>query len=941
MMCSVEMGQGARGPSWTLAGASVSPGNRLREVFLMSRSARSVRGMIVLCVAVLGSLALGAGSAQAHVAHEKISEFSSHGSVPTGVAVNQSTSNVYVANFETSNIFEFNSTGTEVLHGEAPITGADTPSGSFGGHLNIAVDSSTGDLYVPDEVHGVVDKLTSEGVFICELNEGEAACPGAKSPEAFSGPEAVAVDPATGYVYVSDRGHNVIDVFSASGAYINQFAGSGELSISEPRDLKVDSLGDVFVAAKTSQFSNEGHAFGVVEFKPSAEPPSGETTWSSSAFATTENASAIAINPANGVFVANTGSPSIITEYSSAGAMLSTFGAEVPVGYGLAVNDTSGTVYYSNLVGNNVFLYDTFNAATVTTGAVSAVTHTGAKVEGTVNPEGLTINSCFFKYGAQTKPCDLSGAEIGTGNAPVTVSAELTGLEPGTKYPYQLVAEAEGREDKGTEAEFETVPLVTLTSEPATGISPEAATLNGTLTPLQAGEVEYYIEYGTEEPYAKTPIHTHVVEPEEVGTPVKVEEPVTGLAPAVSSTEYHFRLTAVLEGKTFQGELLSFSTPPVATASTEAATNLTGESATLNGKANVLAGSAGYYFEYFQSEGEEPTKTEELQLGLGEHAVSADVTGLEPNRPYHFRIVVTPSNPSTPIQGALEEFTTKVAPPAISNQAAGSLQRHGARLAGEVNPENGETTYHFEYAPAQSYSETGQYSASSAPATIPAGEAGRAPLPAGPVTLSELVAGTLYHYRLTATNAGGTTHGPDATFTTTAPKLPALAGESAQVTSQTTATLSGEINTQGLPGTYAFETGSDTSYGTPTFGRIQGASETPSTVTLALSQLLPGTIYHYRLVATNEDGTVAGGDHVFQTPGFPTTITAPLTPSLIPFTPPNEPTAPGPKSKPKPPTRAQQLAKALKACAKKPKHKRAACIRQAKKKYGPVKKKKR
>ena len=40
------------------------------------------------------------------------------------------------------------------------------------------------------------------------------------------------------------------------------------------------------------------------------------------------------------------------------------------------------------------------------------------------------------------------------------------------------------------------------------------------------------------------------------------------------------------------------------------------------------------------------------------------------------------------------------------------------------------------------------------------------------------------------------------------------------------------------------------------------------------------------------------------------------------------------KPKPKPPTRAQLLAKALKACKKKPKKQRAACESQAKRKYG-------
>jgi hypothetical protein len=48
-------------------------------------------------------------------------------------------------------------------------------------------------------------------------------------------------------------------------------------------------------------------------------------------------------------------------------------------------------------------------------------------------------------------------------------------------------------------------------------------------------------------------------------------------------------------------------------------------------------------------------------------------------------------------------------------------------------------------------------------------------------------------------------------------------------------------------------------------------------------------------------------------------------------------TAPAPPAKAKPLTRQQKLAKALKQCRKKPKHKRAACERQARKRYAPVK----
>lgn len=46
---------------------------------------------------------------------------------------------------------------------------------------------------------------------------------------------------------------------------------------------------------------------------------------------------------------------------------------------------------------------------------------------------------------------------------------------------------------------------------------------------------------------------------------------------------------------------------------------------------------------------------------------------------------------------------------------------------------------------------------------------------------------------------------------------------------------------------------------------------------------------------------------------------------------------PPPNARPKPPTRAQKLAKALKACAKKPRSRRHACKAQAMSRYGPIK----
>jgi hypothetical protein len=201
-----------------------------------------------------------------------------------------------------------------------------------------------------------------------------------------------------------------------------------------------------------------------------------------------------------------------------------------------------------------------------------------------------------------------------------------------------------------------------------------------------------------------------------------------------------------------------------------------------------------------------------------------------------------------------------------------------------------------------------------------------------------LAPGRTYHYTVQVTNPAGTITTPDATFTT-APAAPptAVTGGASNVT-LTTATVSGTINPEGLETSYEFDLGTDTTYGTSIYGEA-GAAEGPTELLVPLRNLAPGATYHYRIVAINSDGRVYGADQAFTTPAYSAPIVLPSALPLLSTPGIAFPTETGTTVTSRTLTNAQKLANALKVCKKKPKKRRAGCVKQAHKRYPGVKKK--
>jgi hypothetical protein len=269
--------------------------------------------------------------------------------------------------------------------------------------------------------------------------------------------------------------------------------------------------------------------------------------------------------------------------------------------------------------------------------------------------------------------------------------------------------------------------------------------------------------------------------------------------------------------------------------------------------------------------------------------------------------------------------------PYLGGEATSTVTGLTAKIEGKVNPAGVSATCSVEYGL------TTAYGASATCASSPG--AGSALVPVN-AEITGLAVKKTYHYRLVATNANGTVKGIDQKFVTPATAAPTVTTGASSGITQTSATVAGTVTPNGANVTSCrIEYGASVLYGSqvPCSPASPGAGTSVVPVTGALAGLLPATEYHYRVVATNGVGTGEGADMTFKTEAVPPVEKPAEKPVEKPAEKPVEKPAEKPVVK-KPLTRGQLLALAIKKCKKLPKHKQAACIKKAKKKYAPPRK---
>jgi hypothetical protein len=662
---------------------------------------------------------------------------------PTGVAVDQSTHTVFVADESNHRIDEFEEStghfirafGFGVVNGARELQVCTTVTGCANGlnpatngvgirPVNLAVEESTGDVYAYDyELHRV-ERFSSEGQFLLMFGKGVdqgphhpgdlctaediaggdkcgAGSSGAGAGELGLGAAPLALD-ASGNVWVGDV--NRVERFNAKGEYVSQVAlpaASGEV-----QSLAVDGAGDFYTLRRP-----------VDEEQQITPPAAGEYTL------TFEGQTTAPIP-------AGAGGEAI----QKALEALSTIGPH-NVGGSLPGAGVPRVTFIGALGGKDV------EQLTVSGGSPSAVVTTRQGVSPLLakrSPTGEVLKT----FDASGSPNALAFDPEGSGVLYVSDQSGLDGVFQGAatllSYDASTGAQTEafgagevignptdnalafgdaakalfvaGGEVLQSFPEPAAGPLLTFASSRASAVGKTNATLDATIN-SEGAATTYRFQYITQaqfsadgESFGAGTVET--LESSSIGEDFQahaVSHAISGLIPA---TAYRFRVVAVNSNAPFgiDGETAGFQTLPPAAIDSTSVADVTSTAAMLQAEINPLADATTYRFEYlteeaFKADGESfagpdlpilvPQPDAAIGSGSEDVAVAQPVGALAPDTAYRYRVVVrnavSEANGGS-FPGPVRAFTTQAAggPLALADNRRWEMvsppDKHGALL---------------------------------------------------------------------------------------------------------------------------------------------------------------------------------------------------------------------------------------------------------------------
>lgn len=483
----------------------------------------------------------------------------------------------------------------------------------------LAVDNSTGldadkgDVYVTNEINDIVDEFSAQGAFISQVSVPGVHL-GQLTVDDYAGPH-------EGYVYVAGPGNGVIYAFSPGLGSTEELI----TGLSKPTDVTVDEAGDVFVSEE------EGR---VLEFNETGKPIKSDGA------------------------VVGIGENAVVEGFSEQMAVLAinANGTELYV-----ASPDALTVKYvltnEKYIANQAPLTKPEDPTVTSEEPIDAPYELSGKV-GTVN--GLTVsrsNDVYIAEWVVTKgqfsplrpPYVLENdyrvavyepngnmiTNFGSGILSTAVAGVGINEESGEAYIADLAT-------TGVVHYPAHVSVFTVGERPVAPVTESYSQSDGTVVfngSLAGGQTTYRFAYNKGSSCQGEGSQTTVAVAASGAQPVHAE--VSNLA---RSTQYSFCLVAMnTYGATF-GSPLSFETGEVAPNIANVSVSIGVEAGTLSAQINPEGVASSYYVEYGPNVAY-GSKTQETPVGSGEKftGVSTTLIGLEPSKLYHYRVVAMSS----------------------------------------------------------------------------------------------------------------------------------------------------------------------------------------------------------------------------------------------------------------------------------------------------------
>jgi hypothetical protein len=394
---------------------------------------------------------------------------------------------------------------------------------------SIAVNAETGDVYVADKGNRRIEVFKADGEFIEawgwgvasgaeEMQTCTAGCLTGLSGEGngqFEAPAAVAVDQATGDVFVLDgeRATGVVQVFSPAGAFQTSFGTRGQATadeIQQPGGLAVGPDGKAYISDEGEAFGprvmvfSAAHSYetaiglGIVEFPHAVAVDAegdvfvsdedavwkflasgalsyrhSEASFSLQSMTVDQSSGTVTYFVACGTFKPEVGCIAEYVQLDTKGQISERFvaaaGQEATVGLafnpGLSLSGRPAGVLYAadeGLREGFILAEPVPVVASVEAEFALEIGETSATLSAEINPNGSRTHYTF-QYGT-AGPCSssacqeapLGGAQLGNGSVVLPVRASISGLLSGTTYHYRVLVTNAAGTTPGPDREFRT-----------------------------------------------------------------------------------------------------------------------------------------------------------------------------------------------------------------------------------------------------------------------------------------------------------------------------------------------------------------------------------------------------------------------------------------------------------------------------------------------------